>query len=147
MTQPHTYQPNAQAARQMPATQEPASYVSDLPLRRGKEPVTRSASIVAMALDDTSSLPFGSTLSHEPKMFPGVVSRRRRSSVSRLSGGLGSSANLAASAEQDGETALGVKSSTGNLRRERDRDGDGLVMGGGNNVLERKDTIDEAVSE
>jgi AMP deaminase len=87
-----------------------------------------------------ASLPFGSLSLHgsEPKMFPGVVSRRRQSSVSKVPNFAAPNwgTDGAAAQGQDGD----LKSSTGSLKREED----GVVMGGG---LERKDTIEEADDE
>ena len=156
---PHMYQPNAQAARQssqldLTQSQQDGAVVPPT-IRKpfpSKEP-TRSGSLVfssPMAADgqphfppqpqeaaaqSTSSNPFGSYTLHEPKMFPGVVSRRRQSSVSRLP--LVSSLLPAEGVgQQDGD----MKSSTGSLRSH----GDGVTMGGG---LERRETIEEAPVE
>ena len=143
---PHQYQPNAQAARQPANVDLSYAQQDGVPTPRrtttNKEPI-RSGSIVfsPTTLEGQNSFPFqlpeaaatfanGTLHGAEPKMFPGVVSRRRKSSVSKvpLMGG--------PSDGQDGD----LKSSTGSLRR----DADGLMMGGG---LERKDTIEEAAQE
>ena len=63
---------------------------------------------------------------HEPRMFPGVVSSRRRSSVSKVSG--------FTNPTWDGEGDM--KTSTGSLKRDADAGG-----------LEKKDTIEEAAEE
>ena len=146
---PHQYQPNAQAARQPANVDLSYAQQDGVPTPRrtttNKEPI-RSGSIVfsPTTLEGQNSFPFqlpeaaatfgnGTLHGAEPKMFPGVVSRRRKSSVSKapLMGGPSAGAD-----GQDGD----LKSSTGSLRR----DADGLMMGGG---LERKDTIEEAAQE
>jgi AMP deaminase len=141
---PHQYQPNAQAARQISQMDLSNAQQDGTPTPRRAPTYTqpmRSGSIVFSPTglegpDGAAAQPFGSATLHgaEPKMFPGVVSRRRKSSVSKLP--LMSGAPTGMDGAQDGD----LKSSTGSLRR----DGDGLMMGGG---LERKDTIEEAPKE
>jgi AMP deaminase len=141
---PHQYQPNAQAARQLSQMDLSNAQQDGTPTPRRAPTFTqpmRSGGIVFSPTglegpDGAAAQPFGSATLHgaEPKMFPGVVSRRRKSSVSKLP--LMSGAPAGMDGAQDGD----LKSSTGSLRR----DGDGLMMGGG---LERKDTIEEAPKE
>ncbi|KAK5174477.1 AMP deaminase [Saxophila tyrrhenica] len=88
------------------------------------QPTDAAASVNAQGAN-TANLPFGSMSLHhsEPRMFPGVVSRRRQSSVSKT-------ANHPAGVDGAGQQGEDLKSSTGSL-----------VMGGG---LERRETIEEA---
>jgi AMP deaminase len=162
---PHTYQPNAQAARQ--GLQSDLSQVQHdgSPLVRRQQgsreqlarvgsnlvgsptglepspsfPVVPQPTDPAAALasqQSSTNLPWGSMSLHgaEPKMFPGVVSRRRKSSVSKVPSF--SNPNWVADGVGDGE----MRTSTGSLRR----DGDGVMMGGG---LSRRETIEEADRE
>ena len=137
---PHTYQPNAQAARQ-PSQLEQTDGAGSGPVSRQREP-TRQGSLVfsgpATADGHPQFPPQPAALSHEPKMFPGIVAaRRRRSSVTRLSG-----TNLAGSAvpaTADGE-AGGMDGSTGSLRRSDD----GITMGSG---LEKRETTQPVIEE
>ncbi len=150
---PHAYQPNAQAARQadLAATQQDGAISSP------QQKQTRSGSIIAASPNNPDGLtapippqpaeaasvlpPFGSsTLSHEPKMFPGVVSRRRLSSISKIPS---FSSPFAAEQGQEGGSDGGMRSSTGSLRKEGEGSAS-LMMGGG---LERRETIEEAVSD
>ena len=130
---PHTYQANAQAARQ-------PSQIDLSNAQQDGVPTPRRATTIAFhptGLEGQSSFPLQSPATlhgAEPKMFPGIVSRRRRSSVSKLP--LVTSPAALADGAQDGD----LKSSTGSLRR----DGDGLMMGGG---LQRRSTIEEAPRE
>lgn len=154
---PHTYQPNAQAARQPSqldlahAQQDGASGKRPQP-PAGREPI-RQGSLSFQApttAEGYAQFPpqpeyagaavgqgYGTALSHEPKMFPGVVAaRRRRSSVSKLSG-----TNLAGEAGGEGGAGGGgLESSTGSLRRSDD----GMMMGGG---LERRETVRTPIEE
>ena len=152
----HAYQPNAQAARQgdVSGAQQDGSPAASRRPPLGKEPARRESSMVVSSPiaiegqgmpfppqpdDAASALPFDSLSLHsaQPKMFPGVVSKRRRSSLTRI-GSLSGPAG--GEGQQDGEGALGL--STGSLKRE----GEGLVMGDG---LERRETntIEEASTE
>lgn len=139
---PHQYQPNAQAARQASQVDLSHTQQDGAPTSRRaptlKDP-SRSGSVVfnTSGIEGQNSFTLQSPATlhgAEPKMFPGVVSRRRRSSVSKFPAVSGLPPMM--DGAQDGD----MKSSTGSLRR----DGDGLVMGGG---LERKDTIEEAPRE
>ncbi|KAF2172476.1 hypothetical protein M409DRAFT_63149 [Zasmidium cellare ATCC 36951] len=81
--------------------------------------------------------PYGSTLhGAEPKMFPGVFSRRRKSSIARPSSLAMTSMN-----GEDGSEAL--ERSTGSLSRSQGEDA--LMMAG--ERMERKDVIEEAAAE
>lgn len=133
---PHTYQPNAQAARQQPSHLDLSQSQQDGTAGKrpppGREPVRQGS----LTFTGESQAPYftqpeysgsaagqgyGNTLNHEPKMFPGVVAaRRRRSSVSRLS-----ATNLAGQAMADGGDG-GMEGSTGSLKRSDD----GIVMAG-----------------
>ena len=158
----HTYQPNAQAARQPSqldlahAQQDGSGGAGKKGPPPGREPVRQgSLSFMTPTTGDgvaqfppqpdyagtsTPGPSYGSSLSHEPKMFPGVVAaRRRRSSVSRLPG-----AGLAAQGQGQGDGADGgggLESSTGSLRRSDD----GVVMAGGG--VGTKTPIEEASTE
>ena len=147
---PHTYHPNAQAARQpsqadLAYSQQDGTFAAGRRPQSGKEPV-RSGSVIFTSpagLDgqpnpfpqqsdaSAATLPY-STLSHEPKMFPGVVSRRRKSSVSRLSS-ISGAIPSADGVGQDGADG-DLQGSTGSLKK----DGPGL---------ERSETIEEAAVE
>ena len=155
---PHAYQPNAQAARQASQAEYSQPQQDGTTAARaapGRDP-TRTGSLVfnsptlldgqsqfppqppgtASTQQASSNMPYSTSTIHgaEPKMFPGVMSRRRKSSISKFQ--LATSPSAVDGSGQDGE----MRSSTGSLRRE----GDGLTMGGG---LERRETIEEASRE
>ncbi|KAK3686600.1 AMP deaminase [Vermiconidia calcicola] len=152
---PHTYQPSARAARQ-PSQLDLAYSQQDgataAKTAQSSREATRSGYLTSPATMEknvefpppqphdagalTTTLPLrSSTFSAEPKMFPGVVSRRRKSSVSKMAGMSGASGTVDGSGH-DGD----MGSSTGSLQKSRD----GLTMAGG---LDRKDTIEEAAAE
>ena len=165
---PHAYYPNAQAARQPSQLDLTHSQQDGAAPKRpppGREPVRQgSLSFTGPATGDgypqfppqpeyagsavgQSVGGYGHALSHEPKMFPGVVAaRRRRSSVSRLSG-----TNLQGQGQGHGDTAAegtsgGLESSTGSLRRSDD----GVTMagsGGGGGGVGVRTPIEEASTE
>ncbi|KAI9718349.1 MAG: hypothetical protein M1812_004070 [Candelaria pacifica] len=112
---PHTYQPNAQAARQQPSQLDLSHVQQDATTaRRGSRVFSSPATMDPQAYSQvppqphdpatslTAQQPFGySSLSHaEPRMFPGVVSRRRKSSVTKFTG---VSSTAAGSDGQDGD--------------------------------------------
>ena len=166
---PHLYQANAQAARQQQLSQTDLSHAQQdgapSARRSGKEPIRQGSlvfnspaltngeaqfppqpqdSAASLSAQPSASLPFGSLSLHsaEPKMFPGVVSRRRTSSFSRFPGSIsgpagGVAAPAAATDGSAGQQDGSMDGSTGSLRKE---DG-GLTMGGG--LLERRETIEE----
>lgn len=164
---PHSYQPNAQAARlaasashldlddaqhdggsstlygtRSQTLRDPqrssSQHVLD-PLNTHQGPSQVPIDAVPMPMGAANALgssPYGSGLIHgsEPKMFPGVVSRRRRSSVVRPSSMV---MNDEVSAGEGG-----LERSTGSLTRSTG-EGEGLMMMG----LERKNTIQESARE
>lgn len=107
------------------------------PIRSGsiifESPITASGLAQYPPQPEGAALPFGaSTLHHaEPRMFPGVVSRRRESSITRLS-------NTAGPPSADGENEM--KSSAAGVKK----DGIGLQIG---TAPERELTIEEAATE
>lgn len=134
---PHAYQRNAQAARLPNSASQAelaqAQHDGSLPPMQSRvntlRDPARASPLVASpssAYDTSfSELPaaaFGSTLGSEPKLFPGIMSKRRRKS------------SIAKVASDDDAMAQ----STGSLSRSVGEDG--LMM-------ERKNTIEEAASE
>jgi len=88
----------------------------------------QSGAYPALGIDTIPGAFPASSLSHEPKIFPGVVAAiRRRSSVSKVA------APAMAEVVVDA-----MRSSTGSLKR----DGDGLTIGAG--LLDGNHTIEEA---
>ncbi|KAK4507866.1 hypothetical protein PRZ48_001601 [Zasmidium cellare] len=158
---PQGYQPNAQAARlsanlsQLDLSQQDgaSNYASRVHTLR--EQPSRSSNLIhnsPTTYDNPNTVypplpqaaasaapdhPLGSTLhGAEPKMFPGVFSRRRKSSVARPS-------SLAMTSMNGEEGSEAMERSTGSLSRSQGEEA--LMMAG--ERMERKDVIEEAAAE
>jgi AMP deaminase len=145
---PRAYYPNAQAARlsASPSQVDLAASQQDPAARaqavRDHQPPARGkpqASMDALTLPPGSAAAlqpaFDSTLTgHEPKIFPGIMSKRRMSSIARPN-----VANITGIAGEDSDG--GLEKSTGSLMT-KSMGEEGLLMG-----LERRNTIEEAAHE
>ncbi|KAF7186314.1 AMP deaminase [Pseudocercospora fuligena] len=132
---PHAYQPNAQAARLQQSTSNIDLNQSQAHQLQGAQlPFLQTGAELPPPMPSGNQSAFGSTLIHgsEPRMFPGVVSRRRKSSVAR-------SMNPG---DEDGTGGLERSTSSLSQSMTRSQGEDGLMMG-----LARKNTIEEASAE
>lgn len=141
---PHSYQPNAQAARlsasasqlDLGLAQHDGTQASHGPGPHDQRFLTQlHTDVPPMPTGSATQQTLGGTLTHEPKLFPGALSRRRKSSLVKASGG-----GVGSTAGDDGVLEKSVSSLSHSMTRSAGEES--LMMG-----LERKNTIEEAARE